>query len=244
MVIWLFAGGGEAELGNREANIRGIDGFLTKHFPNYSFERKTPVRQKRLPPNVIKHNSMNALGKTSNSLAEQIKIKLNDAIKYNNPLCDAILILDDLDCSCANKRSELFTATINSIEPFNTIKTIIAFAAPELESWIIADWHNTIAKHHDFAENQQAMSVWLSQQGVMFNAPESFSYYNASKKSCHEKLSELLIESSIQKNTNKPIYSKAKHTPVLLYDTLKVDIVAQKCPLFNSFFSQLQSLTA
>jgi hypothetical protein len=237
VVIWLFAGGGEAELGNREANIRGIDGFLAKHFPHYSFERKTPIRQKRLPAKV------NALGKTGYSLAEQIKIKLNDAIKYNNPLCDAILILDDLDCSCANKRSELFTATINSVTQFQNIKTIIAFAAPELESWIIADWQHTIAKHHDFAENQQAMSVWLSQQGVMFNAPESFSYYNASKKSCHEKLSELLIESSIEKNTNKAIYSKSKHTPVLLYDTLKADIVAQKCPLFNSFFSQLQSLT-
>lgn len=241
MVIWLLAGGGESELGNREADIKGIIYFFEKHFSDFIFQRITPVRNKRLPPNV-KPNPINALGKTGIAFAEQIKSKLEDAVKHRNPLCDVILILDDLDCCCQTDRKILFDNAINQAgHEFKDIKRIIGFASPELEAWIIADWDNTLAKHIDFRQNQQAMKHWLVNQGISFDTPEIFSYYDKDKNSCHDKLSECLIESS-QQHINQTVYSKATHTPFLLYDTLKPDVVARKCPIFRDFFMQLQNL--
>jgi hypothetical protein len=52
LVIWLFAGGGEAELGEREGSIKGMVYFFEKHFPDFIFERITPVRSKRPPHRV------------------------------------------------------------------------------------------------------------------------------------------------------------------------------------------------
>ena len=50
MVVWVFAGGGEAE-------VRGLIPFLEKNFPSYKFERKTPVLQKPGPkPGKAKRN--------------------------------------------------------------------------------------------------------------------------------------------------------------------------------------------
>jgi hypothetical protein len=111
-----------------------------------------------------------------------------------------------------------------------------------LESWIIADWSNTIAKHIDFRQNQQAMQYWLIANKVSFDTPETFSFYDKTKNSCHDKLSELLIESS-QQHINQIVYSKAKHTPFLLYDSLNPDILKRKCPIFRDFFIQLQDLS-
>jgi hypothetical protein len=242
LVIWLFAGGGEAELGEREGSIKGIVHFFERYFPDFTFERITPVRNKRPPHRVNPNAAVNALGKTGADFAKQIKAKLDDKIKYGNPLCDAILILDDLDCCCNVKRKTLFENIINQAGngAFNDVKRIIGFAAPELESWVIADWDNTIATHIDFRQNQQAMQNWLVNNNVSFNTPETFSFYDESKNSCHEKLSELLIESSRQ--TNQTPYSKAKHTPFLLYESLRPAVVAEKCPIFRDFFMQLQNL--
>ncbi len=48
MVVWVFAGGGEAE-------VRGLIPFLEKNFPGCSFKRKTPINQKPGPkPNKIR----------------------------------------------------------------------------------------------------------------------------------------------------------------------------------------------
>jgi hypothetical protein len=174
--------------------------------------------------------------------AKQIKAKLNDKIKQGDPLCDAILILDDLDCCCNDERKSLFNDTVNQAGngAFKEIRRIIGFAAPELEAWVIADWDNTLAKHIDFRKNHQAMQGWLKNNHVSFDAPEKFSFYDGSKNSCHDKLSELLIESSRQ--INQTVYSKARHTPFLLHESLKPDAVARKCLIFRDFFTQLQGL--
>lgn len=243
-MIWLFAGGGESELGNREANIQGLVHFFEKHFPDITFYRITPVRNKRLPPKVKPKNPLNALGKTGESFAKQITNKLEDAIKYRNPLCDVILIIDDLDCCCDIQRKIQFNNSVNQAGngKFEHTKLIIGFAAPELEAWLVADWDNTIAKHINFRQNQQAMKHWLIKNQLSFDKSETFSFYDEIKNACHEKLSELLIESSRQKN--QTIYSKSKHTPFLLYDSLKPEIVAKKCPLFNDFFTELSDLSS
>lgn len=244
MVIWLLAGGGESELGEREGDIRGIVHFFEKYFPDFTFHRITPVRNKR-PPGRVKPNTANdVLGKTGKDFAKQIKAKLDDKIKYQS-LPDAILILDDLDCSCNVERRKLFDDTVNQAGngAFKEIRRIIGFAAPELEAWVIADWENTVAKHIDFRQNHKAMQHWLNNKAVSFDTPETFSFYDESKKSCRDKLSALLIESS-QQQINQTVYSKAKHTPFLLHDSLKPDVVARKCPIFRDFFTQLQSLNS
>lgn len=240
LVIWLFAGGGEAELGSREGSVQGIVNFFEKHFPHLTFIRITPVRNKRPPHRVTANAAINALGKTGDSFIKQITAKLEDAIKYRNPLCDVILILDDLDCACDKNRIKLIDNAINQAckGEFQNITRIIGFAAPELESWIIADWDNTIAAHIDFRENQSAMRTWLVENNLSFENPESFSSPNQKGDACKEKLSELLIESSRQ--NNQTVYSKSQHTPFLLHNALNPNVVAKKCPLFRDFFTQLQ----
>ena len=126
MVIWLFAGGGEAELGNRESNIQGIVNFFEKHFPEFVFYRVTPVRKKRLPPNV-KPKPINTLGKTGQDFAGQITAKLEDKLKQPDK-CDAILVIDDLDCACDTHRKQLFNEAINQAGngEFKEVKRIVS----------------------------------------------------------------------------------------------------------------------
>ncbi len=242
-MIWLFAGGGKSELGEREGDIKGIVEFFRKHFPHFKFERITPVRDKRPPHRVKPNSAVDALGKTGAAFCKQIKAKLEDKIRDGSNRCDAILIVDDLDCFCKQQRKSLFENAVNEAGngEFKDIRKIIGFAAPELEAWIIADWGNTIAKHIDFKNNHVAMQRWLVKNKVPFDSPETFSFFDAEKDSCHEKLSELLVESSRQQS-KQIVYSKAKHTGLLIYTALKPQVVAEKCPMFRDFFLELQNL--
>ncbi len=228
MVVWIFAGGGEAE-------IRGLVNFFRKHFTNCEFERKTPIRPKRVPHKVKKKR--HALGQTAESLAKQIEQELQNALSHGGH-CELILVLDDLDCHDVEEREKLFSDTLDKIEAAQDIKRLIGFAAPELEAWIIADWDNTIAKLIDFRQSHLAMQWWLSTQNdVPFHAPESFSHYDQTKQACQEKLSERLIEAA--KVYGGRTYSKAIHTPLLLIEYLNPQTVSDKCPLFRRFYTVL-----
>lgn len=113
----------------------------------------------------------------------------------------------------------------------------IAFASPELEAWLIADWDNTLARDVDFRQSHAGMRHWLShEKNVSFNAPETFSFYVPSKDACSEKLSEAIIEASLEKTDNR--YSKALHTPRLLQN-LDPDVVSKKCLLFKKMYVYL-----
>lgn len=249
-MIWLLAGGGEAELGEREGNIRGLVAFFERHFPDVTFQRITPVRNKRPPSRVKADPAQDAVGKTGAAFAKQIKSKLNDAVRYRNPFCDALLIVDDLDCACHSHRTGLFTQAVQQAADgaFASIPCLIGFAAPELEAWIMADWDNTLAKHINFRLRHYAMQTWLKSQGVNFDDLEHFSAYNAVTGACDQKLSDLLIESSrlpIESSLqhNPVVYKKSQHSPLLLLQINPV-VVAKKHLLFRHFFHQLQILTA
>ena len=198
VVIWVFSGGGEAEVGIRNKDKKdegGIIKFLQKNFPTCTFVRKTPARIKPGPkPGKIGY------GRTGNSLIDQISKELPIALKNEPNKCDLILVFDDLDCRNPILQREKFLAAISKIPETDEIEKFVGFAAPEIESWIIADWDNTIAKHPDFRNRHERMRWWLStQRNIPFDNPESFSEYDLTRDCCQEKLSEALVESSILK---------------------------------------------
>jgi hypothetical protein len=228
LVIWIFAGGGEAE-------IRGLVNFFRKHFANCEFERKTPIRPKLVPHKVKK--KQHGLGKTGESLAKQIEQELENALSHGMS-CDLILVLDDLDCHDVDTRKMMLSDAIDNVEAAQNIKRLIGFAAPELEAWIIADWDNTVAKHIDFRQQHSAIRWSLStQSNVPFDAPESFSNYDPVTDACEDKLSERLVEAAKVYGGRK--YSKAIHTPILLIEYLDPQNVSNKCPLFRQFYIEL-----
>ncbi|QTA91825.1 DUF4276 [Desulfonema magnum] len=229
--MWLFAGGGESE-------IDGLVPFLRKHFPHCHFERITPARIKRGPKPGKK---IDAPGQTGKSFASQIKYRLNIALRSGS--CDLILVLDDLDCKDADKQKEMFSEAIDSVGKAARIKRFIAFAAPELESWIIADWENTFAPDIDFRKFHEGLRHKLSQKyNVPFDNPESFSEYDQNKKSCKEKLSQVIIDAVYSESLRleKPLkhYSKKYHTPKLV-QRIVPSKVAQKCPFFRELYNCL-----
>lgn len=239
VVIWVFSGGGEAEVGIRNKDKKdegGIIKFLQKNFPTCTFVRKTPARIKPGPkPGKIGY------GRTGNSLIDQISKELPIALKNEPNKCDLILVFDDLDCRNPILQREKFLASISKIPETNEIEKFVGFAAPELESWIIADWDNTIAKHPDFRSRHERMRWWLStQRNIPFDNPESFSEYDPTRDCCQEKLSEALIESSILKEFDSSYsrFSKGLHTPLLLLK-IRPDEVQRKCALFREMYNYL-----
>ena len=96
MVIWLFAGGGEAE-------VRGLVPFLEKHFAHCSFRRMTPVIRKPGPRPGMRSPGY---GRTGKSLAVEIRERLSVRLSKGDT-CDAILVVDDLDCRDYNKQKDL-----------------------------------------------------------------------------------------------------------------------------------------
>lgn len=223
MVVWLCAGGGEAE-------VKGLVDFLKQHFP-CTFTRKTPARQKPGP-----RPTQQGYGKTDKSLARQIEQQLRAAL-LRGETCALVLVIDDLDCRDVDQQKQLFYTMLEQIEGIADISKFVGFAAPELETWIIANWSATFGKHVDFRKNHAGMQWWLShEKHVPFDAPETFSHYDPSKSTCAEKLSQAIIEAT-QEYSNLH-YSKALHTPALLQEA-RPEVIAQKCPLFRELYSFL-----
>jgi hypothetical protein len=234
MVIWLFAGGGEAE-------IRGLVPFLEKHFPGYRFDRKTPVRQLCRPGVKPPHG----YGRTGQSLVCEVEERLRKLLA-DNQRCDSILVIDDLDCRNATDMRAEFLEAIDLVMGSENINKCIGFASPELEAWLIADWDNSFARHPDFRGRHERMRYWLAtDRNVPFNDPESFSDYDPDRDTCIEKLSEVIIESSTSHTDDRflPRYSKALHTPSLLLE-INPNEVRKKCPLFREIYTFLTDICA
>lgn len=232
MVVWVYSGGGEAE-------VRGFFPFLDKTFPGCRFERKTPVSRKPGP----KPNKASSQGRTGKSLIEQIKQELPLALKAEPNKCDLILVFDDLDCRDSQTQKSKILSEISKIPECADIKKFVGFAAPEIEAWIIADWNNSIAKHSDFRGRHERMRWWLrTHRKFLFDTPESFSEYDSKRDCCREKLSEALIESSVQDEVDrdKARFSKGTHTPLLLLE-IKPNEVQKKCPLFRELYNYLNN---
>jgi len=232
VVVWVYSGGGEAE-------VRGFFPFLEKTFPGCRFERKTPVRQKPGP----KANKAGSYGRTGESLIEQIKQELPLALKAEPNKCGLILVFDDLDCRDSQTQKSKILSEISKISKCADIEKFVGFAAPEIEAWIIADWNNSIAKNSDFRGRHERMRWWLkTQKKVSFENPESFSEYDSKRDCCREKLSEALIESSVQYKVDrdKARFSKGTHTPLLLM-AIDPNEVQRKCPLFRELYNELNN---
>ncbi len=231
MVVWIFAGGGEAE-------IEGLVKFFRKNFPSCKFQRRSPVRQK---PGGKPGKKIDALGKTGKSLSRQIKYHLPKSLLSGT--CDLILILDDLDCQNPDERKRAFSEVIDSVKEAGNIERFIGFAAPELESWVIADWDNTFARHSDFRGYHEGLRYTLSHDyKVPLNDPEAFSEYDPDKDSCKDKLSETIIQAvdatAVKLGKKLTRYSKSRHTPDLLLCAI-VENIAAKCPLFRELYNFL-----
>lgn len=229
MVVWLLSGGGDAE-------IRGLVPFFEKHFKNCSFKRLSPIKKK---PGPRPGKKKVALGATGKQFVADVKKRLHEAVKYEKPP-DLIFIFDDLDCKDYETSYRTLLNAISSVEKCNSVKSIISFAAPELEAWIIASWDNSVAQHSDFKMRHERMRYWLSTHDVPFDSPEQFSSYDEKRGTCIEKLSSLIIESSMCEidDQNRVRYSKGHHTPALLRKVNIVD-VKNKCPIFNSLINEL-----
>lgn len=232
MVVWVFAGGGETE-------VAGLIKFLQKLFPNYLFTRYTPFDSTK---KGAKPNKKSTLGASNTSLIQAIQKYLPLAFLNEKHKPDLILVIDDLDCGDLNHQRQQFLDCITNIDKTENIERYIAFAAPEIESWIIADWDHTLAKAEKFKAKHQRMRHWLStQKKVPFDQPESFGEYDHNKNSCKEKLSNLLIEASSQQIGDQgKEYKKSEDSPDLLL-LIEKTVLCQKCSIFRDFHNYMQA---
>lgn len=235
MVIWLFSGGGEAE-------VRGLKPFIEKFFPDHEIERKMPIRRKPGPRPSATANSK--YGLTGKALIDEMPKRLRSSW-INGERCDVVLVFDDLDCKDFVQQKEICFSLFESLkEMFEDEKICVGFAAPELESWLIADWDNSFAKHPDFRGRHNKMRHWLSAiKKFPFSNPEDFGSYDDRKGSCNEKMSTIIIESSTLDAADrfKPRFSKGKHTPEMLMD-VNPETIKLKCPIFREFYNFLSEL--
>ena len=157
--------------------------------------------------------------------------------------CEVILVFDDLDCRDSQTQKLKILSETSKIRECADIEKFVGFAAPEIEAWIIADWNNSIAKNSDFRGRHERMRWWLStEKKVSFDNPESFSEYDSKRDCCQEKLSQALIDSSVQDEVDrdKARFSKGYHIPSLLM-AIDPNEVQKKCPLFRELYNYLNN---
>ena len=191
MVIWLFAGGGPPE-------YSGLVKLLQKEFPKYHFERQLPQlahkpigKPNRIVPIVRSTTGSDLLRAISERLSFLLTRKSLEERLLKNSLCDAILVIDDLDCRrweglvCNDIKSPGFhqiqnnyiqqvtRSLIQAKEPLDermknrldelefNPQIIVGFASPEIESWIIIADWGN-CHHRDFPQDQwDRMRRWL-----------------------------------------------------------------------------------
>lgn len=239
MVVWVFAGGGEAE-------VRGLLPFLENKFQSMHFVRRLPCgikRNRKKPPKYGSSEAYelaqkkNARGATGDGLFQQIQIHLRDAIKYDGD-CDLILVLDDLDCKNPTNQCQSFVNAIEFVlqETKKEIPYFVAFAAPEIEAWIIADWDNVMSQHPSFGAKSSDIKYCLNKRGIDFSKPEIFSTLNKEGNACKEKMSVVIQECCLPVD----YYSKDTDSSALL-QTINPTEVSKKCPQFRHLYVTLQN---
>jgi hypothetical protein len=228
VVIWLFAGGGPPE-------YSGLVKLLQKEFPEYHFERQLPQlahkpigKPNRAVPIVRSTTGSDLLRAISERLSFLFTRKSLEERLLKDSLCDAILVIDDLDCRrwqglvCNDIESPGFhqiqnnyiqqvtRSLIQAKDPLDermknrldevqfNPKIIVGFASPKIESWIIADWGN--CQHRDFPQHQWIrMKQWLRDVAQLdFDNPELYGGFNPETGVCQVKLSEQIVEASTQ----------------------------------------------
>jgi len=195
------------------------------------------MKQKR-GPKPGKEQKAKALGKTGKDLASQISHFLPVALQ--DDICDLVLVLDDLDCHDEINSTDFFNEAIDATPGAEDINRFIVFAAPEIESWLIADWQNTFAVDYRFRSFHAGLRHRLStSHNISFNNPESFSEFNPDTDACREKISEIIID-AVQAESEEcgialPHFSKREHSPELLM-IAKAQVIQQKCPIFAKFY--------
>ncbi len=272
MLVWVFAGGGQSE-------IEGLLPYLRSEFPNCDFKRVTPVNNKDgRKPNKQQEKfkkERSPQGLSGKSLLKEIENKLNDKFRFNDPICDLILIFDDLDYPPKNsdnsenysqQRHQKFVALLQQVQKkypkIPVINYVVGFAKPELESWVIANWFQTVDKDPDFRKKSKQIHRLLSkgynvlsdspedfgldrelesnckklsnQYKISFDSPEDFGL-NPELASYRKKLSDLIIEVASMYGIR---YSKQIHTARFIKQ-LDSAIAQQKCPEFRKFFVSL-----
>ncbi len=221
MVVWVFSGGGEAEL-------QGLILFLEKNFTQHRFERKTPIKPKPGP-----RPGINALGKTGVDLEKQINYYLPLAL--NSGSCEFLLVLDDLDCHSLEQRSQFFKNAVMEIMGDHQSKILTVFASPEIEAWLVADWDNSFKKDIDLGKYEVNIRRELIQkynqsnpnQYSQIDYPESFSFLDTDKNTCHQKLSEIIRDIVLQ--VSGIHFSKKEHSGRMLKN-ISASRVCERCP--------------
>lgn len=183
---------------------------------------------------------------------------------------DIILVVDDLDCydqvrvGNVDGTEHRRNALQNQIRAIVTQgHLVIGFAKPEMEAWVVADWHNVMRSSANFSRCYHQMQRYLKEvHHIPFDAPETFGKYDKQKDTCTEKLSLLIVQCTMlpysddpTKDTNRIVeqrvwpftgnvskpflaYDKALHTPMFL-EKMNIKTVREKCPMFNRFFAEL-----
>ncbi|MEO5354363.1 MAG: DUF4276 family protein [Magnetococcus sp. XQGC-1] len=232
VMVWLFAGGGHSEL--------HLSPFFEKHFPICRFQRKLPIRARGPLPGPAGRRlplPKRGMGHTGKALQQRLQERLQESLQYEPPP-DLLLVVDDLDCRDGPQEEQALRQTVDSLPQLAATPLVVAFAAPEIESWLLADWHNTFGAHSKFKARRKEMQHYLSTTGkVNFAQPEQFSAYDPDKKSCREKLSETIAAAYLASSGTGHFSKKEDSGPLLLL--LNPATVAGKCLHFSSFWSAL-----
>lgn len=252
--MWVYAGGGYAEAGNRALGISSMASFFGMHLPSCRFIRQTPALIKPKPkkqpdeaPENANQEPKRYEGLTGKSLALEIRRRIRD---YWDGTADVILVIDDADDASndAQKLQErdqsLRVAVTESliarkIDP-TSLKIVVALAVPELEAWPIADWENTfpqILKNCHMA----VMHELSTTHQLDLKHPESFQVIDENGVYRH-KLSEILRE-VVMLRCRGLSYSKARDTPRLL-SLANPKVISRKCPHFKRFWTEISKLCA
>ena len=223
MVVWVYAGGGQAEL--------GIIPWLQRHFPQITFERRMPQIRKPGPrpggsvkPKVV--------GNTGSALDTEIRRNLQ---KYwGREVADILLLVDDTDCAKPQERRASLNKVVVEAIPSETPPILIALAVPELEVWLLADWENTF--HKLYPQCQVPLRRSLQKEGVDFENLQGFDCFCDTPR--YRKISEVLRNVFDVCCGPGPRYSKDTDTRRLLLE-VNPEKVATHCPDFKVFWNEL-----
>ncbi len=230
--VRLFSSGGYTETG-------GLENFLRKMHPGLSYERCFPAAAKGPKRSLLR----GPRGRDGKVTGEHLVKRMLERLEHDKGSFDVILLVDDADCRFDSMDAYHAWAAETQRKVCRALGADVTFiallAAPEVESWFVADWENSFRRMYREQFDHLRRALNKKNRDCGHQSIEDFGYPR-DNAACALKLSDFIRDAL--NSAPAPAYYDKRTKGVQMLQTIEPQNVNNKCDrYFRAAYTALQA---